>query len=59
MCSALVLLGRSCQLCEDLSGAQTHYERALQWIEGVGDKTMEDLGGPAKSVLADEYHFGE
>ena len=56
---ALVLLGRSCQLYEDLSGAQTHYERALQWMEGIGEEVIEELGGPAKSVLSDEYSFGE
>lgn len=59
VCSASVLLGRACQLCEDPSSAQTHYERALQWIEGVGEEAVEELGGPAKTVFADEYHCGE
>jgi hypothetical protein len=57
--TALLLLGRSCQLCEDVTGAQTHYERALQWMEDSGEEVIEELGGPAKTVLSDEYSFGE
>lgn len=56
---ALVLLGTSSQRCNDLLSAQNCYERALQWIESVGDEPLDELGGQAKAVLADEYSFGK